>query len=101
MSLIGWIIIAMIVVTVIAVIVTVWSSKMGDSIKLYATGLFAVVCSLFDILFGSDALANGQTADQGTITVVGIVAAVAIILTIVQLGTCWVTYSWQESHSHG
>ena len=101
MSLIGSIIIAMIVVIAIAVTITVWGSKMGDSIKLYATGLFAVVFSLVAILFGGDALANGQTANQDTITVVGFIAAVATVLTIAQLVTCWVEYSWQKSHGHG
>ena len=102
MSLIGWIIIAMIVVTAIAVILTVWSSKMGNWNMLHPAGLFAVVCSLFAITFGSEQLAFGHTADQVVATVVvGILATAAIVLTLVQLRTCVDTHRWNESHGHG
>ena len=99
MSLISWIIIAMIVVTSIAVILNVWRSKLYAFAFDSPFGLFAVVCSLAAIEFGCLYLAFGHTPDQVGVTVtMGISAVAAIVLTIVQFDSCFRKYRWRKSH---
>ena len=102
MSLIGWIIIAMIVVTAIAVIVNVWCSKLYREIWDYPFGLIAVELSLGTIAIGCMQLAfpHADGLEVNTVIVV-ITGAAAIVLVLVQLRACWQTHRWNESSGHG
>ena len=102
MSLIVLIIIAMMVVTAIAVILNIWRSKLYASAFDSPSGLFAVVSSLSAITFGCEQLAFGHTADQ-VVATAGVViwAVAAIVLTIVQFVSCWRQHRWDESYGHG
>ena len=101
MSLISWIIIAMIAVTVFAVILNIWRKKLFKYFWDSPSGLFAVECSISAIMFGGLAVVWRQTADLLAIVIVATLAVAAIILTIVQFVSCFQRHRWNESYYHG
>ena len=101
MSLISWIIIAMIAVTVFAVILNIWRKKLFKDIWDSPSGVLAVECSIIAIMIGGVAVVRGQTADLVGIVIVATLAVAAIILTIVQFVSCFQRHRWNESYYHG